>query len=252
MEPTPRYATGQWRVERLRMSAFQIAPPDIEAAKHWFAECVGVPSDSQTIQRGTILDEIGAIGPDGAGHLALHFEPARTDWRLVATAQSPDSHDVNLGELAAGLRIFVPVVERWLEGGAPPCRRMAFGANLYIQVESPDDGIELLGELIPGLPFRTGDADVLFQVNRRRDSHVTATLRINRLSKWSITSMQKIEIVLSGDAPIARTGPDVSALRVQLDINSDADWREELPQPLALFRELINLGAKMLDEGDLP
>jgi hypothetical protein len=144
---------------------------------------------------------------------------------------------------------------RWLSSDILSIRRLAFGAALLSPVPTLKAGHELVSVMVPSLQFQPGDdiADLVFQVNRPRPSSALADLRVNRLANWSVTEIQMLSLEVGGGS-LRISGDEMRglAVRLQLDINSDAKRTTAIPAKVlpTLFEELTGLGNEVAVHGD--
>jgi hypothetical protein len=101
-----------------------------------------------------------------------------------------------------------------------------------------------------------GSSDFLYRINRRRLSQSgIENLQINRLSTWSVARAEYQAFALeSGGIPRVIRGEPIFACRVELDVNTAAEFEGKLlpDQSLKIFTELIELAHEILLEGDRP
>lgn len=111
------------------------------------------------------------------------------------------------------------------------------------------------------LPFDLDEdsSDFLYQINRPRkiSSVESFECSVNRLSKWSASKWSVSLFAGSGSDPSQLTQyitkPTQFAVRLELDINTAADFvgeldSEKLPH---IFRELVELGKEIANKGDI-
>ena len=113
-----------------------------------------------------------------------------------------------------------------------------------------------ISKYLPDVKFISeGSSDFLFQISRPRVSiSGIKGLRINRLTKWSVASINALQFSLSSPPLKYREGLKSFACRLELDINTAQDFkgelnREQLPQ---IFKELVEIGKEISIKGDIP
>lgn len=259
-----------WRVEQLRLTAF-LSQNLLELQPNWWREIVGVESAAKTVQRGVLAQEHGPL-PDGYCQLTLAIQPAisRVDWFMTpilqATEGSPPqplrgfpAFDFYPGALAR----FREMMGQWLPT-METIKRIAVGSVLSVAVEGKEAGYRAAAELLPHLrldPIHS--SDLLFQINRHAVSKTAGLegLPINRLSVWNVPSVKSMQLQFQfqpGEVPLATmrdpSTPELIALRLQLDINTDANRPDPFsPAVLTpLTSELIAYGTEIADRGDRP
>ncbi|MSQ46812.1 MAG: hypothetical protein EXR78_00250 [Deltaproteobacteria bacterium] len=163
-----------------------------------------------------------------------------------------------IGPLPESLNIFPQLMTRWLESReCPVTQRLAFGATLWQPVDDQQTGYRQLAAYLPGLQLALegeGASDFLYQINRARNSSsAIAGLRINRLSKWSVSFWAIAELPLVPEARF-RFHQKGTGCRLELDINTHPDFPGDLPQDQLgqIFNELVTLGQEIAREGDIP
>jgi hypothetical protein len=243
-----------WLASVLRLTAFPDSSENV-SGEEWWQQTVGGPSDSQTKRRPIGLQE---VGPFGSGQLVLTVEPRKIDWRLVPTpleGELPLEEGIPfISEFSAELDRFLRLMFRWLESGCPRLRRLAFGAELWLPVENPTAGLKRLEPLLRSVTIDPGGTrDFFYQINRPRPSLTDIPgLHINRLSKWSIA---KLAVgLISADQPFDMPILERYFCRLELDVNTEAEYTDTLPQDKlrAIFGELVDLGMEIASEGDIP
>jgi hypothetical protein len=189
------------------------------------------------------------------GRLILAIDRSRLDWQMEGVDEGDPWQVPVLDRWSEAVAGFQAVVEAWLRrGDVPDLLRVAFGAVLLQPVASIEEGNQRLMQAVPGLPLKINNtSDALFQVNRPCESWSYAgQLRLNRLTKWSVATIQSFEISLPRMVPVS-TGDEQCVFRVELDINTDATRgkpldRSRLPE---LFGELVQLALGLATDGDV-
>jgi len=244
----------QWYADNLRLTAFPSPSSQFNVAGQW-EQVVGHAPDSQTIQpaRG-IVEETGKFND---GQLQLTAQPVRIDWNyVIGNFSDPGLPPSNIeAPFVVALGSFLQVAERWLPVG-PSLRRLAFGAVLLRPVSDRVAGyqglIPYLQEYVRISPERSSDFS--YQINRPRRFDDELKIKINRLSKWSVGQAQVAQFALTpGTTPYVSVGQATTSIRLELDINTDAEFQGDLPpQRLPeLFRELVNQGNEIAERGDV-
>ena len=175
------------------------------------------------------------------------------DWNLRAEVSDP-TQVPSLGVAVAAIDQFSQLTRRWLDT-RPEVLRIAFGAVLIRPVASREEAYALIAQEVPGLRLDTpGCADLLYQINRPRESQVQPGLRVNRLAKWAAVQGTLAQFSLSTAAPAISMRAVHIFERLELDMNTAAERSEVLPADGlgALFHELVGLGLEVAREGDIP
>jgi hypothetical protein len=244
-----------WQAERLRVTAFPASSSLIEEVT-WWAEMTNIQPEEITRRRSQGL--FRQVGPFETGQLNLTIQPGRINWLFApieGDERSIDDFPV-LGSFENVLDMFLPLMRRWLElETRPMLNRLAFGAVLLYPVENRQIGYEQLDSFLPTIELDTeGVSDFQYQINRPRPSNTQIEgLEINRLSKWSVAATRQVHVQMRGDSVGGLSGNELSACRLELDMNTSQYFQGELvPNQLPeVFDELINLGREIVRRGDI-
>jgi hypothetical protein len=128
------------------------------------------------------------------------------------------------------------------------------------RVDSHTAGYQLVAKYLPSVDVDPETSDFLFQLNRPRKSTTLSGLKINRLAKWSVAKIQGVHLQMQGASAESGnliTGVKTSELfacRLELDINTDAGWKDTLPAESAtsILGELVGLAIEIASKGDHP
>jgi len=245
-----------WQAGILRLTAFP-APNTQLSDQNWWADVVGEYPETRTSQPRT--GEQSDKGIYNKGTLLLTVHPIRIDWRFGMELQSVEPaaklEELTLGSFPDALESFLELMEHWFNiETTPRLVRLAFGAILLQPVGSTADAYNLLSNYLP-YKFKLEDArDFLYQINRPRFALTNVPkLKINRLCKWS-AHLTQLEILPIGTASVTYRTPELHAARLELDINTEAEFDGELEREMLsqLFRELVELGKEIAVQGDIP
>ena len=245
-----------WQSSTLRLTAF-LGPTARVSENTWWADLIGKPPESRTIrqQKGEQNDQ----GPFEQGTIALNVNPARVDWLFVPKVD-PEKFEGNMptvGSFPEVVDLFLKFMQRWLTPPmCPPIQRLAFGAILHQPVDRRASGYALLNSFLPAVDVDPqNSSDLLYQINRPRQSTCgVKDLLINRVSKWSVMSVQFVGIQVDQAPTTKILGPENFACNVELDISTDKEFQSELPreQLSIIFQELVELGKEIARDGDIP
>jgi hypothetical protein len=159
------------------------------------------------------------------------------------------------GSFPNALEAFDRLMMRWLEN-CPALSRLAFGAIVFESVRDRTEGYRRLAERLHAVHLDPeGSSDFLYQINRPRNSTAVDTLRINRLSKWSVARFVPFSLMIAPQS--IQSFPAIGgeeACRIELDINTAAEFVGELPPTRLpqLFEELKSLAIELITRGDIP
>lgn len=245
-----------WQAESLRLTAF-VTPSAQVKGEDWWTRIAGTQPETRTAK--PALGQMVDAGIFEGNSLTLSIQPGRIDWFL-----SPDQSKVedsaveirSIGSFREVVGTFLSAMLKWLEL-CPPIIRLAYGAILLEPVENKEVGYRRLSEYLPSVRVDAeASADFSYQINRPRKSQVKIDgLQINRLSKWSVTSLHSVTLAV-GPKLIHqyRSAAQTMACRLELDINTPAEIQDELPHDKLgdIFRELTNMGSEIANRGDIP
>ena len=248
-----RLPPSAWQVQLLRLTAFLNPETEINHSS-WWLDAVGESPDTQVTEpkSGKRKEE----GTFEGGKLVLTVQPGRTDWVLgVAEPEFENDEFPNIGFFPQRLEAFCELVSRWFAVETlPAIGRLAFGTILYLPVESREMGYRQLDAYLSSVQLDPiGSSDLVYQINRPRDSNSRVPeLRINRLSKWSTSSFTPMAVRI--DATSVDLGTPSFACCLQLDINTVQDFQGELDRAHVseVWQELVDLGQEIIREGDIP
>ncbi len=244
----------EWQVETVRLTGL-LPIEDTEAAKSW-AEVVGEEPDVTLTHKGI---EQRAEGPFYDRKLALRVRPGRVDW-VLTTADSgvPDEGGVGTaGKFAECLEIMDEVAGNWWGSeGCPSFQRLALGAVLLFPVADRELGYRVLSTYLPSVKLDAENSrDFSYQINKPRIFRaLDIEVLINRLSKWSVAAFQVGAFVVTGGREKMIKGPSMYACRLELDINTDAEFDGELDvlKMRLIFEQLASCAREISEGGETP
>ncbi len=246
-----------WLARGFRLSLFPSAP--MYGKPSWWEEIVGRPPDSESSQRSQGL--VQQAGVFEGGQLALITRPSRIDWTFGAVEGEPSSGDIpSLGAFSSVLELFTSLAHRWLSS-CSSATRLAFGADLVQPSDSIAAAYLRLGYYLQSIKIDPeNSSDFFYRINRPRLSRSGINgLKINRLSSWSVLQARLLsfEVAAVGrpkSSHVSLAPSAQPACRVELDINSSADFVGDLPSDTlnVLFSELIELANEIATQGDVP
>jgi hypothetical protein len=241
-----------WRVETARVTAFPGDVVNVDGLSWWLDVIGSAPESVLTRSR---AGQYNAQGEVDGRRMTLQVQPGRIEWNLTPVVK-PDDEPLNfptLGLLDDVSQSLAGAVRRWLPM-APILKRVAFGAALV----QPVDGLQVgyarlqpyLGRMRPDLD---GASDFFYQINRPRTSRSGVEgLAINRLTRWTVQVAQRMTLTIAPGGADTRSLGEETACRLELDINTAADFGELPPTSLeVLLGELIALGREIAERGDI-
>jgi hypothetical protein len=263
-KPTPfsespimtRFPISEWQAEQFRLTAFPM-PWSKERDQNWWKAVTGVaPEEINSNQKSEITQ---IAGPYNNGGLVLSYNPMRIDWVMAPVPPNINlSNPVipnypSLGNFQSTLAVFKPLMEKWLASeNLPKIYRLAFGGVLSHPEENRESGYSHIKDYLP-IDLRANEAsDFFLQINfpiNFESKHLN--IKINRLSKWSVSKYDQTIFVPSISF---HTNSSKFGLRIELDINTTPEHQEPI-EPLILIpllQELINQSVKIPELGANP
>jgi hypothetical protein len=246
-----------WLSEQLRLTVFPIQDAR-EPDPNWWHRVVGETAETKTVQKGVAIREGGSIR-GGYCTLSLEIQASRVDWLMTAVVKpgEPISGFLTFDKLSGALKTFRELFEPWLKE-CLAIRRIAVGSVLILPVEDRKDGYEKIAKYLPYVKLDAEHSrDFNYLINRPRSSKSgLENFTINRLSRWSVARFTGIQLQgeIPGNLQLTETSGDWSACRVELDINTQTERKDQLPSErvLRLFDELITLTEEIAEKGDVP
>ena len=240
---------SMWQAESLRATCFPSPTAEFDAI-NWWQNVVGEqPENTRVRAREGFRQDEGFVS---GRKFVLGVQPIRADWLMVP---NEEKGELTIGTFQDSLELYLDLMSKWFEI-TPHLRRLAFGSVVLLPVDSKEAGYELLGNYLPKVELdSTGISDFLYQINRPRENPLTIpNLQINRLTKWSVLKRGLVNFELSPNAQVALFPSTESlACRLELDINTSADYIGDLPSDklLEIFMMLIDFAKEIVQEGDI-
>ena len=241
-----------WQVESLRVTAFPLDIADVSTDQMWDTFIGKPPADTHIQRTGIETREVEYVN----GRIFLVKQIDRIDWRYhyqQEEREEPPNLPI-IGSLDSELGVISGLAKDWLDSGTLfPLNRLAFAGVLLHQVDSVDDGYEILSKLLPSLNF-DNLKDLNYQVNRPRMSNAIQGLYINRLARWNVIRSHLFAAVPSANHRLQATADERVACRLEFDINSSAQQTDAFAPDLLpdLFDELVDVGLELSEKGDVP
>ena len=238
-----------WQVESFRVTCFPSSATEFNAA-NWWQDVVGEQPENTVVRArdGFRQDE----GNFNGRKVVLGIQPIRIDWLMGSKGEE---NELTISSFQDSLDSFLELMSRWFKI-SPPLRRLAFGVILALPVNDRRSGYEFIANYLPDVkldPVRS--SDFLYQINRLRNSQLVSGLEINRLSKWSVVKQGLARVDLLPEARVSLfPSSDTFSCRSELDINTSADYKNDLPvdKLTNVFLELVDLAKEIALKGDIP
>jgi hypothetical protein len=162
-----------------------------------------------------------------------------------------------LGPWTEVVGVFDDGVKAWLQTH-PKLQRLAFGTIVVDEVEDRVAGYKVLNQLLPKVDIDVEhSSDFFYQINRPRLVKFgdQLSIKINRLSKWSVASVISHTVTVMAKERFQRPSNVVASIRnysrAELDLSTDPEVLE-LPtaQIEAIWKTLLDLARELLSKGD--
>jgi len=246
-------AGHSWLAEQLRLTAFPVAgsQPDIAS---WWQNVIGAEPENISSQPKLGIHQYE--GNVGSGRVILVQQPGRLDWVYITAfdAQLGEPDEDNMLPFASASEQFANWMVKW-HGLCPALKRLAFGAILNMPVSSREEGYRRIDGFLPSVQIDpVNSSDFLYQINRPREIAQIPSMRINRLTKWSVRATNRGRIEVAVGSPQLIPTALSFAVRLELDINTPQEFEGELrPEHVpSLFAELMRQGTEISVRGDHP
>lgn len=245
-----------WSAEHIRLTVFP-AQDHRAPDPNWWRALIGREPQAKTVQQGIGIQETGPFNERCT--LSLDLRANRIDW-LMAAALPPNDTPSGFPVIDAYPQVFADF-RQLLAGWLPrisSVQRMAIGAIVTAPVADKAVGYRELAPLLPSIRLDPAtSSDFSYSINRHTTSpRACPGLHINRLSHWAVAQLMGLQIQIDGSAAgmtMRERSPGVSVLRLQLDISTDAERRDNLPndQLVPLFDELLSFARNIVERGDV-
>lgn len=246
-----------WSAEHIRLTLFparDFRAPD----PNWWRMLVGRDPQAKTVQQGIGIQETGPINEHctltldlGANRIDLLMSP------VVQPTENPTAFPT-FDSCPQAFDAFRDLGARLLPH-LTDIRRMAIGGVMIAPVADKVAGYRELVPLLPSVRLDPAtSSDFSYSINRHATSpQACPDLHVNRLSIWGVASLAGIRIQIDGSnvgVTMNQSGSGVSALRLQFDVNTDAERRDNLPNDRLepLFGELLGFARNIVERGDVP
>lgn len=240
-----------WHLESLRITAFLKEPLE-SADEHWHA-VVGAPAERLSEQRqGGTKVHLAQSDHHQLGRIGLRVDGFMTklDWLIGAVSlignDQLDPVGPKLDETLSHLTSFRTGLAEKL--AQKPVQRLAIGMTVLGEAfQDRKAGYEAIGGYLPHLTLDPDSSDFFFRINRPRKSEFLPTY-INRLSDWSVT--MRLAASVSHAVGQVSTHTEYRP-RIQLDVNTAADYAGPIEQHAEVLNELMKLALQVTTEGDV-
>jgi hypothetical protein len=180
-------------------------------------------------------------------------QPGRVDWFLTPRFEQGVPREIPwAGVFRDAVDLFGDLMGRWLTH-SPALIRVALGAIAHRPVADKAAGYERLAEYLTSLRIDPNSEDLLYQINRPRESAVVAGLKINRLSRWSVAQFMSLRLAMSGQTVQPNVAGGPFSCRIDLDLSTDGGRTERLEEAALprLLTELKGMAEELVVRGDI-
>jgi hypothetical protein len=246
-----------WLVEQMRCTAFLLPLFDVSAEAVFKTVADSDPLLLSANRQQAVETASGLLGDF---KLDVVKNPGRLDIVLQPKEEPVQTPTIDaLGPWSEIVEVFSGSVHRWLRTH-PQLQRLALGAIVTDEVKDRMTGYRLLNELLPMVEIDVEhSSDFLYQINRPRLATFenAKSLKINRLSKWSVAQVMVRTLRFSAKEPLQRAtnvlGSVRNYCRAELDLSTDAETMELRGGDLeAIWETLVSFAREMLVKGDIP
>lgn len=245
----------QWEVESLRVTTFVpgLSMDDV-VENAWWEKVIGErPTERHVIYQRGLMEEKGSLGND---ILSMTGQSGRVDWTLGSAGGelARMSELPTIGNMSdATLKPFMEAIEKWLNV-CPPTNRLAFGTVLVMRAADASAGYKKIQHYMHSIKINPQEAsDFFYQINRPRQSKICPDIRINRLSRWSVSLLGTLGVTVDPVASKATTSIQRQHVcRLELDINTPVlNNTISSDDAYAVFKELVTCGDEIASKGDV-
>lgn len=234
---------SRWRAVQIRITFFSDKIEESAVSKWWEA-VIGEPSEQKSIlPKQNLYQEQGNYCK---GRLVLSVHLNKVDWLYI-----PIEGEFYIDSFLDSQEVFSELMPK-LYKTFPPINRFAVGYILQVPVNSRKEGYEFLAELLPSVKIDVDkSSDFIYQINRPRNTTTgIANLSINRLMKWSVGVVKQFAL---SSGVFEFSNPENSFSRLELDLNTSAEYAGALPQDKisSIYFECVGLAKEIMINGDI-
>ena len=246
---------GAWNVESLRLTVFHQTTPSPVGLWRTLMDADPInterrPTEQKVIERGPAFQDT----------ILLETQPQRLDWHQLPGAPPTtvaEGDDLAVAVLSNPTQSWA-LLERALavtldEVAIVP--RIALGATLMQVFPDLQQAQARLAHYVPhlSLEVQSGASDLVYQVNRARRSATMHSVRINRLSTWTLTELVNVPLTFNPATGVRLADQQKrDVLQTVLDINN-APMQSDISVKRfpALLTEFIDLAKEIANKGDV-
>jgi hypothetical protein len=221
---TSKKADGiEWQTESLRVSAFPISGATV-VPNSW-KEITG--NDPDEISKHPPPMQSLEAGPFFEGRLSVGYQQGRIDLVLMHDQTRQSEGLQHIGDFGLAMDNVLPAARKAFRSDMV-MQRLAIGAVLLHAVESVEDGYKVLRSILPvarEMPETASDFSFQLNVPITLSGTGISDIRINRLLRWTVGRFQMMNMIGGSGVPTQMivSGAEIQAVRVEMDINTQAD-----------------------------
>jgi len=161
-----------------------------------------------------------------------------------------------IGPFPKARDLFVELMTRWVADKCPAIKRIGLAGKLVQPTADHDAGYALLGRYLPAVKVSLDTSELLYRINRRRNSASMPAFMLNRLVTWAFAKFSvQTRAGSPGDlSPKMIAENHAEGCLLEFDINTPPENQEEIPRDKlpAMIGELAALATEIAARGDVP
>lgn len=236
--------TSSWQIELLRLSVFTSTTP-IQENLGWWNSASG--SKPESLVSKPAVGVFSATGLVMDVNFTLNLSLGRIDW-LVAGVPSDSAPIPVIGDYRKAKDKFDSLLTSWVDRKPVPISRLALGVVARWPARDKVDAYKAIARFLSSIKIDAeNSSELTYQINRPRKSTAVDDLGINRLSKWSVKTLNVTTV----------TGPAISTpletfAHLEMDINTDVGNSQDLAGwSTKLLEEFFSLAEEIMEKGDV-
>lgn len=249
----------EWNIDTIRTTALFGQIPAYVPRRLW-EQCVGGQAGTTT---DTADGRIVEIGEFEQNRLTISQSQMRVDFVWNRPQEPPQQGQQpqqveqpslpDLGHFGESEEVFLRVCRRFLET-RPPTNRIAFAPIINSPVQETIEGYRILHDLLPVEFDPEQVSDMIWQINRHAQSNSVDNARINRINRWSVIQLMRLELAADPHTPTMTQVVMAQAMRLEMDINIVPSQPEDLGGDVLVpvLDELVTHARNIASNGDTP
>ena len=218
---------SRWIAEMLRVTVFSV--PGFHFSDDTWEALVGRPPEETRTK--TSPYETNSQGAYEKGKLVFSVKNERADWLYIPKGIPNEIGFQSIGKLNSVLEDFLSKTRNWIRSEIDVKRIAVAGVFLHPLRDMKAVNGEL-GERIPEIemPDAHNVGDFSLQINYFEDASSTKNVgfAINNIVNWSGIEISTLRVTQHGSVSEVLESESRCALRLELDINSDASYTKKM------------------------